>query len=104
MKAYLKIATFLVLILNFGCNDKESDAAIVPDSSGKINNLLVVVDNLLWEENIGESVREILAAPVQALNQEEPLFTISQMPTQVFSGFAAKNRIVLKIEKSEYEL
>jgi hypothetical protein len=61
----------------------------------------VVVDNILWEENIGESIRDIFAAPVPALNQEEPLFTISQMPPQVFSGFATKNRLVLKITKGK---
>ena len=85
----------------FSCNDKSSNQRYVPASNGKINNLLVVVDNLLWEGPVGESIRDIFAAPVPALNQEEPLFNISQMPPQVFSGFAAKNRIVLKIEKGK---
>ena len=101
MKSFLKIATIFILFLNFNCNNNSSDNSLIPDSSGNINNLLVVVDNLLWEENVGESVREIFAAPVPALNQEEPLFNISQMPTQVFSGFATKNRTVLKIEKGK---
>ena len=101
MKFTLKIASILVLFLSFSCNDTSSNQSLVPASSGNINNLLVVVDNLLWEESIGETVRDIFAAPVPALNQEEPLFNISQMPTQVFSGFATKNRIVLKIEKGK---
>ena len=101
MKPLLKIAAILVILLSFSCNDKSSNQRLVPSSSGRINNLLVVVDNLLWEENVGETVREVFAAPVPALNQEEPLFSISQMPTQVFSGFATKNRIVLKIEKGK---
>lgn len=92
----------LAITLTFlSCNDTSSNQRIVPESSGNINNLLVVVDNMLWEDNVGESIRDIFAAPVPALNQEEPLFTISQMPTQVFSGFATKNRIVLKIEKGK---
>jgi hypothetical protein len=94
--------TLLAISLAFlSCNNKSSNQRIIPASSGNINSLLVVVDNILWEENIGESIRDIFAAPVPALNQEEPLFTISQMPTQVFSGFATKNRIVLKIEKGK---
>ena len=101
MKSFFRIATVLVFFLSFSCNDSSSNQRIVPASSGNINTLLVVVDNLLWEENVGESVRDIFAAAVPALNQEEPLFNISQMPTQVFSGFATKSRIVLKIEKGK---
>ena len=101
MKFFLKIATIALLFVNFSCNDSSSNQRLVPASSGNINTLLVVVDNLLWENSVGEAVRDVFAAPVPALNQEEPLFTLSQMPTQVFSGFAAKNRIVLKIEKGK---
>lgn len=90
-----------VFFLIFSCNDNSSNQRLVPPSSGRINTLLVVVDNLLWEESVGESVRSIFAAPVQGLPNDEPLFSISQMPTQVFSGFATKNRLVLKIEKGK---
>lgn len=100
MKSLLKITTILLLFLNFSC-DNASNTSLIPESSGKINTLLVVVENMLWEENVGESIRDIFAAPVPALNQEEPLFNISQMPTQVFSGFVTKNRIILKIEKGK---
>ena len=101
MKSLLKTALILIVSFNFSCNDNSSNQRLLPASSGNINNLLVVIDNLLWEESIGESVRDIFAAPVQGLPNDEPLFSISQMPTQVFSGFATKNRIVLKIEKGK---
>ncbi len=99
----MKYLLILVLtsIIVLSCNDKSSNQRLVPASSGNINTLLVVVDNLLWEENIGESVRNVFAAPVQGLPNDEPLFTISQMPTMVFTDFATKNRIVLKIEKGK---
>jgi hypothetical protein len=101
MKPFLTIVTICIFFFNLSCNNNSSNQRLVPASSGNINNLLVVVDNLLWEETIGESVRNIFAAPVQGLPNDEPLFSISQMPTQVFSGFATKNRIVLKIEKGK---
>lgn len=92
---------FLLFITVLSCNDKSSNQRLVPGSSGNINTLLVVVDNLLWEENVGENIRDIFAAPVQGLPNDEPLFSISQMPTMVFTDFATKNRIVLKIEKGK---
>lgn len=86
------------LILFTSCNNGK-DQRIIPPSNGNINNLLVVVDNLLWDDSVGETIRDIVAAPVQALSQEEPLFSLNQMPPMVFDGFATKNRIILKIEK-----
>lgn len=99
MKHLFTLLTISLILLS--CNGKSSNQRFVPESSGNINSLLVVVDNMLWEENVGETIRDVFAAPVPALNQEEPLFNINQMPPQVFSGFATKNRIVLKIEKGK---
>jgi len=92
---------FFVFVLLVSCNDNSKDQRIIPSSSGHINTLLVVTDNLLWDDSVGEAIRNTFAAPVLALNQEEPLFSLSQMPPQVFSGFATKNRIILKIEKGK---
>lgn len=86
------------LILFTSCNNGK-DQRIIPPSNGNINNLLVVVDNLLWDDSVGETIRDVVAAPVPALSQEEPLFSLNQMPPMVFDGFATKNRIILKIEK-----
>lgn len=86
------------LILFTSCNNGK-DQRIIPPSNGNINNLLVVVDNLLWDDSVGETIRDVVAAPVPALSQEEPLFSLNQMPLMVFDGFATKNRIILKIEK-----
>ena len=96
MKNIYAIAFSLVLFTS--CNDSK-DNRIISASSGKINTLLVVVDNLLWDDSVGETIRDVVAAPVPALSQEEPLFSLNQMPPMVFSGFATKNRTILKIEK-----
>ncbi len=97
---------FLLVFLSFlvmtSCNEgKSSNKRILSQSSGKINNLSVVIDNDLWEGEIGETIRSILAAPVHGLPQDEPLFILSQLPPVVFTGFAQQSRIVLKIEKSD---
>ncbi|WP_299393682.1 DUF4837 family protein [uncultured Gelidibacter sp.] len=86
------------LLLFTSCNDGKNQR-IISSSSGNINTLLVVVDNLLWDDSVGETIRDVVAAPVPALNQEEPLFSLSQMPPVVFDGFATKSRTILKIEK-----
>ena len=96
----------LVLTLSiftlFGC---ESNGTIpLSVSSGNINNLSVVVDNDLWEGSIGESIRNVIGAPLYGLPQDEPLFTMRQMPTVVFSDFARRNRTVLKMSQYHQKL
>ena len=97
MKQTLLLFSFL-FILSCG-NTGNSNQKILPDSSGNINNLSVVIENDLWEGSIGEAIRNTLAAPVDGLPQEEPLFSMSLIPPTVFNGFATKNRTVFKVEQ-----
>lgn len=88
-----------ILLLALSCKDgKSSNEKVFLDSTGKINEVSVVVDNDLWSGAIGEAVRNILASPVYGLPQDEPTFNINQIPSQVFSGFVTKNRTVLIIK------
>ncbi len=98
MQKILFVITALVVVLS--CQDaKKKTTRLLSESSGNINTLSVVVDHELWEGAVGESIRNVFAAPVHGLNQDEPLFILSQIPPSVFSGFATRSRIVLKIEK-----
>lgn len=90
-----------LFVFTFSCDSNNSGKRILTKSSGKINHLSVVVDNILWEEEVGNAIRDVFGAAVVALPQAEPLFSMRQMPPQVFTDFATKNRIVLKIEKGE---
>jgi len=95
------LATFSIMLFVACKEDGAKAKRIVSSSSGNINNLSVVIDNNLWEGNVGETIREIFGAEVYGLPQQEPLFSMSQMPTAIFTGFARKNRTVLKIEKGK---
>ena len=95
----------ILLISTMGlmaCGDgSKEEKRILSESSGNINNLSVILEQELWRGEIGEAVRSNLAAPVDGLPQEEPLFTLRQMPPESFSGFMRKSRIFLKIEKGK---
>jgi hypothetical protein len=92
----------LSILLIFSCGDKKpSNQKILSDSSGNINNLSIVIDNNLWEGSVGEAIRDVLAAPLDGLPQDEPIFNMSQIPPAVFSGFVTHNRTVLKVEKGK---
>lgn len=61
--------------------------------------MAVVIDNELWKGKVGDKVREHFAATVIGLTWEEPIFSINQMPTQVFSGSIRNSRNILYIQK-----
>jgi len=99
MRAFYTVI-FCVLLMACGDNKKEDDKQkYLPASNGNLNSISVVVDNLLWEDNLGESIRSIFAAPLNGLPNDEPLYRMRQIPPQVFDGFATRSRIILKIEK-----
>ena len=101
MKNFVFLCLFIPLLFA-GCQDSESKKPILlATSSGNINNISVVIENEMWEGSIGEALRKSLAAPVDGLPQEEPIFSLNQMPPEAFSGFVRKNRLFVKIEKGE---
>lgn len=99
MRKLLLFTLMAVFIVSCDNNNNKKKRVILSQSSGKINNLSVVIDNELWENTVGEVLREVLAAPVDGLPQQEPLFTMNQIPTHVFTDFVRNNRSIIKIEK-----
>jgi len=95
------IIAVVCLFFVISCNESENSKRILSSSSGNINVLSVVIDNNLWESKVGEVIRNVLGDDVYGLPQDEPLFTLRQMPTVVFTDFARKNRIVFKVEKGK---
>ncbi len=97
---YLALLFFITLSF-VSCKESEQDIqATLSESNGKINNLSVIIDDNLWNGEIGDSIRKKFAAPVDGLPQEEPLFTLNQYPTKVFEGFVRKSRNIIIISKS----
>lgn len=102
MKKYILLSVLTAFIFS-GCNDGTGTQRdrVVTSSSGNINNVSVVLENEKWEGAIGEALRGSLAAPVDGLPQEEPIFSLNQMPPEAFSGFVRKNRLFIKVENGK---
>ena len=92
----------LSISLLTSCSNGTKSKRILSSSSGNINSLSVVADNDLWASRIGDEIRDVFSAEVIGLPQQEPLFTMRQIPPMVFTDFATKNRTVLKIERDSF--
>ena len=73
----------------------------MPNSVGIINSLQVVTPNELWRGEVGETIREYFAAPADGLPQDEPLYSMNQLPPETFEGFVRNNRIFLYVDIGE---
>ena len=93
-------ALFLCLIAPFflvSCfKMKDADAE---KTSGKINTISVIIDDQLWNGEVGDSIRNKFASPVIGLPQEEPLYTINQYPIRLLEGFMANSRNIIVVKK-----
>lgn len=88
------------LVFFISCNDSnEKSDRILVDSSGNINQVTLIIENNLWEGPVGEALRDNFAASVDGLPQEEPTFSLKQIPPETFSGFVRRNRSFIKVEK-----
>lgn len=87
----MRFISFLIVILFFAnCKDTPK-AEISSKSVGEYNHVLVVVNDRLWYGNVGDSIREYLAASVDGINPSEPLLSIDQISPNLFSS-KTKNR------------
>ncbi len=96
MNKTLLVVQFFFCVLFFSCT-KQSDS--LPHSTGKINTISVLIDDQLWNGEIGDSIRNKFASPIIGFPEEEPLFSINQYPVKLLEGFATNSRAILIIKK-----
>ena len=93
-----KVHFFLVFILLLiSCNQKSIGKKI---STGDLNHIAIIIDDQLWNGEIGDNVRNKFAAPVIGLAQEEPIFSINQYPAKLLEGYMTHSRNIMVIKKS----
>jgi len=86
----------LIIIAFVSCN---KDTKLTKVSAiGKINSVLVVIDNDKWQNEIGDSVRDVLAKPLVGFPQEEVTFSLSQVSAPNFNRMLKHSRNIVSIK------
>ncbi|MGK0385947.1 MAG: hypothetical protein ACI849_000552 [Patiriisocius sp.] len=92
---YIALLSLCVFI---ACGDgSNSNKKYKQLSVGNINTLQIVTPNNLWKDSVGEVIRTYFAAPTPGLPQDEPLFSMNQMPPDAYSGFTKTYRLFLHV-------
>lgn len=69
------------------------------ESLAKMNNVSVMIDDQLWNGEVGDSLRNKFASPVLGLQEEEPIFTLNQYPGKLLEGFTTNSRNIIVIKR-----
>ncbi len=100
----LRISTLVVLLILGSCKESSKPSKFLPPSTGAINSLMVVMENEAWRGSAGDRIRELFAAPMLATPQTEPIFSITQIPPNVFRGAVSHSRSVLFVSEDTLSL
>ena len=98
MKKYI-----LALAVCFNLVSCDDAAITVVDSIGKIKDVVIVVENDLWEGAVGDTLRNNLAKPVDGLIRDEPVFTLNQIKPASFEGLLKKSRNYIFVQLGKKE-
>lgn len=111
IKRYGFVLGFFLLVVACKENTRTGLQRLKP-SHGELNQLTLIVDDTLWISNTGDSIRKYLAAPIDGIVPEEPLFVLEQFSSRTFvdKNKLARNLIVFSnkgnraftLERSKY--
>ncbi len=88
----------LIITTFLSCNTKNE--IIKPSSTGRINEVLIVIENQDWQgdnDEIGDALRANLAKNIVGFSQDEPTFNLSQIAPRNFNKILKPSRNIVKI-------
>lgn len=90
---------FLLVICLFLSCDESKPTAYIPDSSGNLNTVTVVMTKKDWEGSLGSSVQEVMQPVFEGLPLDEPQYDLRFTSTSQFTGFSRHSRNILLFKK-----
>ncbi|MBR4298095.1 MAG: DUF4837 family protein [Bacteroidales bacterium] len=101
---YLALAAAAVMTI-VSCSEEKRKKALLPNISGKAGEVIVVIDQGIWEGSVGTVLRDSLAADCPYLPQREPLYTLVNVAPSGFNNMFQihRNIIIVNVSSSVTE-
>ncbi|MDG2234759.1 MAG: DUF4837 family protein [Flavobacteriaceae bacterium] len=95
-----KRVILLFLSVMASCNSKiDRSQAFVPESSGNLNHVTVVMPESDWNSSLGNTIRTSMGSIYEGLPLDEPRYSLRYMNSIAFTGFARQNRNIIWFQK-----
>jgi len=104
MKRILILSVVIIATLFTSCsNDEGKEERLLPSSSGRMNEMVVVMKHDLWKGKVGKEVRAIFEEEVGGLPQPEPSYRVAHIDPNAFTSTfkAARSLFIVKLEPGE---
>ena len=88
---------FPILFLLLSCSD---GLKTLPSSTGTLSEVIFVVEDLIWEENIKDFVFRTFGAPIYGLSQDESSFSIIQVNHSEFKSILKTHKNIVIISRN----
>jgi hypothetical protein len=88
----LRNSIYLIIILLVGCTSNSEYDNSKPMAIGRGGELVVVMNENLWKTNFGNELNQLLTQNYLGLPQDEPTFTVAQIPEKAFTSIFKKQR------------
>ncbi len=92
----IKILFLFIIIINISCNNNNNN--ILPASTGKTAELLIVCEKNIYEGIIGEEIKAVFAKDVEILPQSEPMFNLVNIPFSDFKNMFKTYRNIFMVD------
>jgi len=80
----------LIAISFFACDGEKSGGKkstnLLPKASGRAGEMIVVMDSIQWNGELGDAIKEIFREEVKGLPREESMFKINRVDPQKFNN------------------
>lgn len=90
------VVLIALLVVSISCKEQKR---IYLESNGRMNHLLLVIDNSDWNGEVGAKLKDIIKTPVLGMPQEEFQFDVSQVAETSFGKMFKASRNVLIIRE-----
>ena len=82
----MRYPCIILLFALFACHENgQKDVATLPGMTGGLNELVIVLEDHLWQGDIGDSLRSVLGAEVQGIPWQESIFDLVQIPSKAYT-------------------
>ena len=103
---YLAVAIASLFIL-VSCDQSKDNSYLVPNISGKANEVIVVINKKVWDGQVGDSLHSVLTKDIPGLPQAEPYFDVSDVPPKTFANLESlktfRNLVMVDISNKHTE-
>ena len=99
----LSFAILTSLLVSCTSDDGKKKERLLPSSSGRMNEMVVVMKHDLWKGKVGKEVRSIFEQDVLGLPQKEPLYRVAHIDPIAFTSTfkAARSLLIVSLKNDK---